>query len=184
MIIKSKSYKTACYKGVLEYLLRESEKENGFVISRFLKGDNQDVNNLIKQFIQNESYRKHVRKNNVKMYMDILSFKSEDAKHLTNEKLIKISKKYIALRSPRSLSLVTVHRNEKSHTHLHCVFSGTHYLTGMANRISREDFKNYVKLPMEVFQQEHFPELKASSINHQRTLSAKKKPLPKMPNGR
>ncbi len=175
MIIKSKSYKTECYKGILEYLLRESEREQGFVISRFLKGDNRDVNQLTRQFIVNETYRKHLRSNSVKLYMDIISFKAEDAKLLTNKKLIKIAKKYIALRSPKSLSLATVHRNEKSHTHLHFVFSGTHYRTGIANRISREDFKNKVKLPMEELQRTHFPELKASEISHQKASPSKKK---------
>jgi len=174
MIIKSKSYKKDCYKGILEYLLRESEQENGFVISRFLKGDNRDVNEITKQFIVNESFRKNIRKNNVKLYMDIVSFKAVDAKLLTNDKLIKIAKKYIALRSPKSLSLATVHRKEKSHTHLHFVFSGTHYRTGIANRISREYFKDKVKLQMEAFQKEHFPELKRSEINHDKNVKKKR----------
>ncbi|WP_299676189.1 hypothetical protein [uncultured Dokdonia sp.] len=175
MIIKSKSYKTECYQNVIAYVLRESELENGFVISRFIKGNNRDVEAISKQYKTNESYRKHIRKNNVKLYMDILSFKAEDARLLTNDKLEKIAKKYISLRSPLGMSLCTVHRNEKSHTHLHFVFSGTHYRIGIANRISRDDFKNKVKIPMETYQKKHFPELKASEISHQKKVSPSKK---------
>lgn len=177
MIIKSKSYKTECYENVIAYVLRESELENGFVISRFIKGNNRNVQAISKQYKTNEGYRKHIRKNNVKLFMDIVSFKMEDAKLLTNDKLEKIAKKYISLRSPLGMALCTVHRNEKSHTHLHFVFSGTHYRTGIANRISRDYFKHKVKLPMEAFQRKHFPELKASEISHQKKASpSKKKP--------
>jgi len=175
MIIKSKSYKTGCYDNVIAYVLRESELENGFVISRFIKGSNKDTQAISKQYKTNESYRKHIRKNNVKLYMDILSFKAGDAKLLSNDKLEKIAKKYISLRSPLGMALCTVHRKEKSHTHLHFVFSGTHYRTGIANRISRNDFKHKVKLPMEAYQKKYFPELKRSEINHQKTPSSKKK---------
>jgi hypothetical protein len=71
------------------------------------------------------------------------------------------------------MTLCTVHRNEKSHTHLHFVFSGTHYRTGNASRISRDDFKNKVKLPMEAFQRTNFPELKLSEINHDKNSKKK-----------
>jgi hypothetical protein len=160
---------------VIDYILRESEQENAFVITKFVKGSNFEAKELANQYIQNEEYRKNRRKNNVLLYMDILSFHEDNADNLTNEKLTKIAKKYISLRAPLSMVTATVHRNEKSHTHLHFAISGTQYKTGVSNRISRDDFKNKVKIPMEKFQQQHFPELKRSEINHDKSTTVKKK---------
>lgn len=174
MIIKSKSYKNkACYLPVLEYILRESEQKNGFVITKFVKGHDQSPKQISEQYLLNESYRQNRRKNNVLLYMDILSFHEEDAEKLSNKALKKIAKRYISLRAPLSMVTVTVHRNEKSHTHLHFAISGTEYRTGKSNRISRDDFKGKVKIPMEQFQQLHFPELKRSEINHDKSVKKK-----------
>lgn len=175
MIIKSKSYKNiAVYHPVFEYLLRESERESGFVITKFVKGTGQSPEELARQFLKNEEYRKNRRKNNVVLYMDILSFHSEDGE-IPNDILKRITKKYISLRAPLSMAIATVHRHEKSHTHIHVCFSGTEYRTGKSNRISRDDFKNKVKLPTEEFQRAHFPELKFSKIDHDKSKQVKKK---------
>lgn len=174
MIIKSKSYKhKACYFPVLDYILRDSEQEEGFVITKFVKGIDVPAKELSKQYLQNESYRQNRRKNNVLLYMDILSFHEDDADKLSNEALKKIAKKYISLRAPLSMVTATVHRNEKSHTHLHFAISGTEYRTGKSNRISRDDFKNKVKIPIEQFQKTHFPELKRSEISHDKSVKKK-----------
>lgn len=178
MIIKSKSYKNkACYLPVIDYILRDSEKDDGFVITKFIKGIDHNANELATQFIRNEEYRKNERKNNVRLYMDILSFHEDDTEKLSNEVLKKVARKYISLRAPLSMVVATVHRNEKSHTHLHFAISGTQYRTGKSNRISRDDFKNKVKLPMEQFQQFRFPELQRSEINHDKSNNLKKKAL-------
>lgn len=167
MIIKSKSYKhVSAYKKVVEYVLREAEQEDSFVLTRFIKGKNHSSEELSKQLLENEQYRIHKRKNNVKLYMEILSFHKNDADRLSNEKLKKIARKYISLRSDRSVAIATVHRQEKDHVHLHILLSGTAYKTGKSVRISRDDFKHKVKIPMENYVREQFPELKRSEINH------------------
>ena len=178
MIVKSKSYKNkVCYFPVLDYILRESEQENGFIITKFINGTGRSTTELARQYLQNETYRKNRRKNNVLLYMDILSFHSDDSEKLNNEALKKIAKKYISLRAPLSMVVATVHRNSKSHTHLHFAISGTEYRTGKSNRISRDDFKNKVKLPMEQFQQLHFPQLERSEIDHDKSGTVKKVPI-------
>ena len=82
--------------------------------------------------------------------------------------------KYSSLRSPNSIAIATVHKNEKDHTHLHICFSGVQYKTGKSIRISKDDFQNKVKLPMEKYQQEIFPELVLSKIRHEKSMSHKK----------
>ncbi|MDC7996914.1 relaxase/mobilization nuclease domain-containing protein [Gilvibacter sediminis] len=155
---------------IFEYLLRDPEKDGGFVITKFVKGSDRSPKSLAKQFERNETYRKIKRKNNVVLYMDILSFHQSDG-YISNEILQRITKKYLSLRAPLSIALATVHRHEKSHTHLHICY-GIEYRTGISVRISKNNFQNKIKLPMEQFQREQFPELKYSEIDH--TNSKKK----------
>ena len=175
MIIKSKSYKnTRSFTTVLGYIFRENEKDQSFMLTKFIKGKNLSVEELHSQFLSNEALRINRRKNNVVLYMDILSFHPDDAQRLNNEKLYQITLKYLSLRAPKSLAVATVHRNEKDHTHLHICFSGIEYKTGKSIRISKDDFKQKVKLPMEKFQQDVFPELSLSKIRHEKSIFPKK----------
>lgn len=167
MIIKSKSYKhDKAYTTVVDYVLREAEQDNSFVLTKFIKGKNLSREAISKQFLANEKHRVNPRKNNVKLYMEILSFHSDNAKDLTNNKLKKIARKYMSLRSNLSVGLATVHRKEKDHVHLHILLSGTEYKTGKSVRISRDDFKNKVKIPAEEYVRKHYPELEKSAIEH------------------
>ena len=169
MIIKSKSYKTTkSFSTVLNYIFRENERNNGFELTKFIKGKNLFPDELSSQFRFNEQFRINKRKNSVLLFMDILSFHPRDAERLTNDKLHQIALKYLSLRAPKSIAVATVHRNEKYHTHLHLVFSGIEYKTGKSIRMSKEDFQNKVKIPMEKYQQEVFPELMLSKINHEK----------------
>ncbi len=180
MIIKSKSYKHhRSFASVLSYILREQEQANGFVLTKFIKGHDVSTKALANQFLINESFRLNPRKNNVRLYMDVLSFHAQDTEKLTNEKLQIIAHKYLSLRAPNAMAVATVHRKEKEHTHLHICFSGVAYKTGKSIRISKADFQNKVKIPMEQFQQQKFPELFLSEINHKAVSKRKDKDLRK-----
>lgn len=175
MIIKSKSYKTSkSFNTVLNYIFRENEINNGFELTKFIKGKNLSNEELSKQFLSNEALRLNKRRNSVVLYMDILSFHPRDAERLTNDKLHQIALKYLSLRAPKSIAIATVHKNEKDHTHLHICFSGVEYKTGRLIRISKDDFQKKVKLPMEKYQQEAFPELMLSKIRHEKSYHIKK----------
>lgn len=173
MIIKSKSYKKeGDYRRLVNYVLKDGERENSFVLTRFIKGKEPSKEQIIAQFERNENCRLYKRKNNVKLFMDILSFHKDNAKDLTNEKLKKIARKYISLRSNLSVALATVHR-DKEHIHLHILLSGTEYKTGKSIRISKADFRDKVKVPAEQFVQKNFPELEKSAINHKKESKVK-----------
>lgn len=175
MIIKSKSYKRVrSFTTVLGYIFRESEKDETFVVTKYIKGKNISVEELHHQFETNEKLRVNKRKNNVVLYMDILSFHPRDAERLNNEKLYQITMKYLSLRAPKSIAVATVHRNEKKHTHLHICFSGIEYKTGKSIRISKEDFQQKIKIPVEKFQEQVFPELSLSKIRHEKGFFIKR----------
>ena len=181
MIIKSKSYKhIRSFTTVLEYLYKEQEHNQNFMLTKFIKGVHPKMNEIQNQFLANEQLRINKRKNNVVLYMDILSFHPKDAELLNDEKLQQITLKYLSLRAPNSIALATVHRFEKEHTHLHICFSGVEYKTGKSIRISKEDFKEKVKLPMEQYQKENFPELMRSRIRHEKSHQPNRKILDKI----
>ncbi len=169
MIIKSKSYKNKkAFQTVVKYILKDN---NEILLTRFLRGKNLSNEEITRQLYKNEQYRVHKRSNSVKLFMEILSFHKDDAEKLTDRKLKQIARKYISLRANQSIALATIHR-DKDHTHLHILLSGVEYRTGKSIRMAREEYKE-MKLQMEAFQTEKFPELQRSSINH--TKKAKKK---------
>lgn len=172
MIIKSTSYKkTKAFFNLPNYLLRNNELKP--IHCRFVLGENYDPKTLSQQFSFNEQFRKHKRSNSVHLIMDVLSFDKRSTSFLNNTKLKQIAKKYIALRAPRAICIVVAHQ-DKSHTHLHILFSAIEYRSGKSIRISKEQFKT-IKLEMEEFQREKFPELYHSSINHNPSYDKKRK---------
>jgi hypothetical protein len=181
MIIKSKSYKhTRSFTTVLKYIVKEQEHNQNFMLTKFIKGNHPSMHQIQEQFLSNEKLRVNKRKNNVVLYMDILSFHPKDAQLLNDEKLKQITLKYLSLRAPNSIAIATVHRYEKQHTHLHICFSGVEYKTGKSIRLSKEEFKEKVKLPMEEYQKENFPELMRSRIRHEKSTQPTRKILDKI----
>ena len=166
MIIKSLSRKTNTAQ-LLTYLFAKEEKlsvqnEKPLVIKHNLRTSS--LNGWIKEFEKNESLRLHKRVDNVKVYHTILSFSSDDKKHITEKTLHDIAKHFIKLRGKDSLFIGAAHY-DKDHVHLHIAMSGTKYQTGESNRISRLNFQE-LKLAMDSYQKEKFPKLIHSLPQH------------------
>lgn len=168
MIIKSLSRKSNSAQLVRYLFQREdkvlSEKNSIFAIKQNLRGTT--IESWIKEFHENEAFRLHRRKDNVELFHTIISFSGKDRHLITPEKLKDIAQKYISLRGDDSLYLGTAHI-DRDHIHLHIVMSGTKYRIGVANRITRENFRD-IKLQMDSYQREKYPELKHSLPNHSR----------------
>ena len=151
---------------MVNYVMRDLDKENDVLFTKFIRGDKHDEESIVRQYQQNENHNRQIlRSNSNRMYMDILSFAKEDTPVLSNETLTKIGRKYVQLRGKKAISLCCVHR-DKSHIHLHILLSAIDFKTGINNRLSREDFKS-VKLEMEQYQLQ-FPEIQHSSIEHEK----------------
>jgi hypothetical protein len=169
MIIKSLSRKSNSAQ-LVKYLFQRqykvlSEKKSNFTIRHNLRSNN--IESWIKEFHENEAFRLHRRKDNVELFHTIISFSGKDRNLITPEKLKDIAQKYISLRGEDSLYLGTAHV-DRDHIHLHIIMSGTKYRTGVANRITRENFRD-IKLQMDSYQREKYPELKHSLPNHSKT---------------
>ena len=117
-----------------------------------------------KEFDQNFESRIHRRSNNISLHHTIISFSNKDKNQINPELLKDITKKYIELRGKENIYLASSH-HDKEHIHLHIVMSSTKLITGESNRISRQEFKD-LKLALDAYQKEKFPELKHSLPAH------------------
>jgi hypothetical protein len=168
MLIKSMSRKsngTQLIQYVLRYSLKEKfnqiKSDATVVLQNHIRSTK--VEDIIKEFKINESFRIYHRRDNVKLFHDVLSFSPADKGIITEAMMKDIAEKYIELRAKNALSII-IHHGEKNHDHIHCVTAGV-MLDGYSSRISKQQFK-HLKLELEKFQQEKFPELSASKINH------------------
>lgn len=186
MIIKSKSIKSKkALENTIRYILtKESQKELGFIMNKFIKGDRnfdkqmqeaqtdlvkqeqileKRIQNMVKQFESNELKRKIQRSNKNRAYHEIVSFHKSDTDKLPKKVLLKIARKYAKERSPNSMVISTMH-SDKDHLHIHNVISALEFATGKPVRLSRKEFKD-VKIRMEQFQESELG-LKHSKVEH------------------
>jgi len=186
MIIKSKSIKSKrALENTIRYILtKESQKELGFIINRYIKGDRnfdslmdeaqtdlkkqekileKRIKNMVNQFSHNESKRKIQRSNSNFAYHEIVSLHKSDTDKLPKKVMLKIARKYAKERSPNSI-IVSILHQEKDHLHIHNVISALEFATGKPVRLSRKEFKE-VKNRMEHYQDKELG-LEFSKVNH------------------
>lgn len=192
MIIKSKSIKSKkALENTIRYILtKENQKQLGFIINRYIKGDRnfdkemqeaqsdlikeqklleKRIKNMVSQFSKNESKRTIERRNKNIAYHEIVSFHKADTDKLPKKVLLKIARKYAKERSPNSMVISTMH-SDKDHLHIHNVISALEFATGKPVRLSRKEFKE-VKIRMEQFQEKELG-LTFSKVNHSKKKEA------------
>ncbi|TCP25111.1 relaxase/mobilization nuclease-like protein [Tenacibaculum skagerrakense] len=192
MIIKSKSIKSKkALENTIRYILtKENQKQLGFIINRYIKGDRnfdkemqeaqsdlikeqklleKRIKNMVSQFSENESKRSIERRNKNIAYHEIISFHKADTDKLPKKVLLKIARKYAKERSPNSMVISTMH-SDKDHLHIHNVISALEFATGKPVRLSRKEFKE-VKIRMEQFQEKELG-LTFSKVNHSKKKEA------------
>ena len=170
MIVKTKTYKksNAVFASVLQYMMREGEYDEHFLVTKFVNTKKLDPDGIAKEYIYNETnYRKHKRSNSVLLQMDILSFHPDDYDLLKDNRILKkITRTWIRKRAPYAMATAVVHRGSKNkNTHVHIAISGINYKTGESSRLSKEVYMQ-CKLDIESYQKKHFPFLKKSEIRH------------------
>ena len=162
MIIQTRRYKAQKYRHLVNYILSDRgriQADNTFTICHNLRST--DTEEIIQEFIENNRYRKN-RKRGVVAYHEMLTFSPKDSHSLNLEILEDISRKYIELRGDRALCLAVPHLENKS-LHVHFCFSGTEYRSAKTLRLDNKAFRE-LRVEMERFQQERYPELKNSLV--------------------
>lgn len=161
----------------VNYLFKEASKlEKGeqkpIIIRRNLR--TRKLEKMVKEFEANEALRKCKRKDAIKLYHTVVSFHAKDTKHLSEKTFRDIAREYMKLKG-ENLYVATVHF-DKGHQHLHIVESGTGYMTGKANRVSKKEFRE-LKVALQTYQQTKYPELSASIVKHEKTGRGKQKAI-------
>lgn len=167
MIVKIKSHKRHSFEKVLEYMLNNedrlfNEQGKSFLLTHNLKG--RSIEKWVKQFKENETFRKIRRKDSVYLTHEILSWHREDARHLTLEKLEDMTREYMCLRNPRGI-FVAVPHYDKSHLHVHLCASGIEYRTGKSLRLTKTQLST-LKRGIQRYEMEKYPELAKSPVSH------------------
>ncbi len=169
MILKSFTRKSGTGQ-LIRYLFKDEKKLSGerqkpIIIRHNVRS--RTIDKQIKEFKENEKFRLHKRKDSVKAYHTILSFSNKDKDKITEKSVRAVASQFMKLRGNDNLFIGTVHF-DKSHVHLHMVMSGTKYLTGESNRLSRAEFLE-LKKSLDTWQARTFPELVHSLPRHGRS---------------
>lgn len=135
-----------------------------FVIKHNIRSNT--LEGFVKEFQAVEALRIHKRSNQTQIFHTILSFGKDDKKHITQAMLKVLAAKYIELRGVNNLYCGTLHA-DKDHIHLHISMSATQ-LNGMSSRISKKEFEE-VKLKLQEYQREKYPQLVHSLPEHGRS---------------
>lgn len=169
MIIKTVSRKSNP-KQLINYACRYVVKEkanvkekDAVILVRHNIRSGSSVEDIIKEFQTNESYRLYKRKDSVVLYHHIISFSPKDKEKISKQILKDISNQFIKLRAPNCLNLAVAHL-EKQHQHIHIVTSGVQ-VNGRSSRVSKQEFTHILN-SIESYQQEKYPELTNSKNRH------------------
>ncbi len=127
---------------------------------------------FIKAFKENESGRVYKRSDATAINHVILSRSGSDRQYVTESMMKDIAKKFIEIRGENNLYAGTAHY-DRDHTHLHLVVCGSQ-LNGKSSRISQDEFEN-LKVTLDAYQREKYPELSNSLPEHGRGKAIKEK---------
>jgi hypothetical protein len=157
-------------KQLVDYLFKkEKDKKPEPILKHNMR--NRSTKGWAKEIDKNNSLRLHKRKDNITLNHTIISFSNKDKKQINDALLKDISKKYVELRGKDNMYLASKHA-DKDHIHLHIVMPAVKYQTGESNRISKMEFRE-LKLALDAYQKEKYPELVNSLPNHGKSLKSR-----------
>jgi len=165
-VIKSKGRKDTNYKQLVEYVFQhDKEQEVSFTLFHNMNGiQEQDTDSIIREFNENEVYRKK-RKGGVGMYHEILSFGKSDRDKIVEQPYIleDIGRKYLELRVGSGVGIVKPHL-DKEHIHLHVVFTPNEKESSRSLRMSKAEIIQ-VRRAIEEYQLKKYPFLDKSYVH-------------------
>lgn len=162
MILKVLSRHSLNFKSLLRYIFNEAKADISNAITHNLKTDG--IDEMAKEYMENESFRIQERKDSVRMYHEILSFSNKDRGEITEEITVDIARKYIELRGKDGIYGGAIHK-DKEHIHIHFCVSGLKYRTGWAFRKSKAELQS-IKVELQGYHKDRYPHLSESFCEH------------------
>jgi hypothetical protein len=150
---------------ILRYVVNEEKSHNSVVYTQNLRSDTLD--GYVKEFVQNEAFRRNVRKDNIHMYHEVVSLSADENKAVITPAMIDdLAHEYMRLRGETGVIVGSVHY-DREHVHLHFCVSALQYRTGKSFGLSKQQLKE-LKLSFQEYHKEHYPELTKSAPEHGR----------------
>ena len=166
MVIKTLRCKQSNQFGrLVKYVLSEKSRkypemgEPFMVVNHIRSLEDEGITNA---FSANDDFRKK-RKNGVAMYHEILSWHEDDTANLTMESLEDMAREYVRIRGENALCVAAPHF-DRSHWHIHFLFSGTEYKSDKTLRMDNKRFED-IRRGIEEYQLEKYPELTHSIVH-------------------
>lgn len=153
------------YASLLRYIFNKASTQ--LQLTHNLRGET--LEEWVKEFKENENFRKQKRSDQVFLFHEILSFSNQDTANLTPEILKDISGEYIRLRGIQGMYAGAVH-TDKDHIHLHFCVSPLEFRTGKAFRLSPKQLKG-LKIALQDYHKAKYPQLEHSIVNHGKGIS-------------
>lgn len=159
MVVKSLSRRRANFGDLLRYINRPPASQLGKTAVLFNLPPTDDIRSIERAFIAN--CQPPIRRDEVKMYHEILSIAATDREWVTEEMLNDLARQYLSTRAPDCLAYARAQFDTKN-PHIHIMISA-HRLDGSKVRLSKFQFGN-AKRQLERYQQERYPELEHSLV--------------------
>lgn len=119
----------------------------------------------VKEFMENESFRQYVRKEQIYLYHEIISLSNRENKNLiTQEVLQDLAEKYISFRGKDGQYIAAFHE-DKDHAHIHFAISGVKFRTGIAHRLNHQSLHE-LKVKFQEYHKGQYPFLTFSNPEH------------------
>jgi len=179
MIVKAVSHKSTSISAIrkLIHYVCDSQKmrdtyygRKPLTIKQYISSYNQE--RWVQAFKSNDNKRNFNHKKRVVLRHEIISFSPQSNPLISRATLQAFAKYYLKNRMLKpTMGIGIVHYDQAPH--IHFVIAGV-ALDGSATRISRKEFKDF-KIQLQHFQQERFPELSHSIVDHDKAKTLKLK---------
>jgi hypothetical protein len=166
-IIKILSRHSPTYASLIGYILRyivnEGKADKAPIYTNNLRSSNME--GYLKEFIENEAFRRHSRSDQVHLFHEIISFHADEHKDAITPALIDdLTHEYMRLRGSTGVMLGAVH-HDKEHFHIHFCVSALHYRTGMSFGLGKQELQD-LKVSFQEYHKQRYPELSKSFPKH------------------
>jgi len=167
-IVKILSRHNPSYDSLVKYVLRyvsnEKKSNDSLTYTQNLRSDN--INGYVKEFIENEAFRRNVRTDQIHLFHEIVSFGVAEREIITPAMIDDLARRYMRLRGDASVMLGYPHF-DRDHIHLHFCVSALQYRTGKSAGLSKQQLQE-LKLSFQEYHKQHYPELTKSAPQHGR----------------
>jgi len=166
-IVKILSRHSPSYCSLIQYILRyiadERKSDRSPVYTSNLRSGS--IDGYINEFIENESFRKQSRTDQIHLFHEIVSLGAdEDREAITPEIIDDLAHEYMRLRGNTGVMLGAPHF-DKNHVHLHFCVSALHYRTGKSFGLNKSQLLE-LKQSFQQYHKDRYPELTKSFPNH------------------